>query len=216
MPTRRQLQASALFGLDPTRSAAARRAHRAHARAAASALTTALKPGHIALITGPSGTGKSTLLRALASSPSVHLIRAPHPGALRGRNHAIIDLFPRLSLHETLRTLARAGLAEAPLFTLPPRALSEGQLHRLSIAIAFARAAQGPRAILLLDEFASTLDRPTAHALAASLRRAISRSPHALIAATAHDDLLEPLAPDHLLLCTHHAPPALHSRKAAA
>jgi ABC-type ATPase with predicted acetyltransferase domain len=206
-------------------------------------LLRSLRAGDVALLTGPSGGGKSAILRAIGTSqPRPCILRAPTPEELRARDRAVIDLFPRLSLQETLRTLARAGLAEARLFTLKPRDLSEGQLHRLACATAWARASRAPRAaahsratacaltsrgstrdhsnephaILLLDEFASPLDRPTAHAFGASLRRAISASRLALVAATAHDDMIQPLAPDHLVLCAPGSPPALHSRKAAA
>jgi ABC-type ATPase with predicted acetyltransferase domain len=221
-PTPRQLRVSAIFGLDPAGAGRSRRGHPAQALAAAKNLRAALRPGQIALITGPSGSGKSTLLRALFSlrrqtRDGARLVRAPSPGGLRRRARALADLFPHLSLGDTLRTLARAGLAEASLFALQPAQLSEGQLHRLACAAAWARASR-PRApsIILVDEFASTLDRPTARALAASLRRAVERSRVSLIAATAHDDLLESLAPDILVLCTPHEAPVLHTRKAAA
>ncbi len=57
-----------------------------------------------------------------------------------------------------------------------------------------------PHPILVCDEFASTLDRVSAAALARTIRRTLWRSPtFAAIVATAHDDLEAALLPDAIL-----------------
>ena len=56
--------------------------------------------------------------------------------------------------------------------------------------------------VILFDEFASSLDRLCASAIARNIRRWIDNQPPphiTLIAATTHDDLLEPLQPDVLV-----------------
>jgi len=80
-------------------------------------------------------------------------------------------------------------------------ALSEGQRHRLRLAQAIAVAERRPEpwSVLLADEFGSSLDRTTAEAMARGVRRWVARSRVCLVAATAHDDLLEPLGPDVLV-----------------
>jgi ABC-type ATPase with predicted acetyltransferase domain len=54
-------------------------------------------------------------------------------------------------------------------------------------------------AVLLADEFCSTLDRLCARAVAYRVRRMASREDVTVLAASAHDDLLEDLAPDVLI-----------------
>lgn len=138
----------------------------------------------LTLIRGPSGAGKSMLLRAItshlrASRPRPRIIRAdtiplpPRP---------CIDLF-RAPADIAMRALARAGLAEAACILRAPGRLSEGQRARLRLALALHRAdqfvaqhAQRP-CLLILDEFAASLDRDTAAAVAALLHRRIHQSP---------------------------------------
>jgi ABC-type ATPase with predicted acetyltransferase domain len=54
--------------------------------------------------------------------------------------------------------------------------------------------------VLLADEFCSTLDRLCARAVAYRVRRMASREGVTVLAASAHDDLLEDLAPDVLVV----------------
>jgi ABC-type ATPase with predicted acetyltransferase domain len=209
--------AAAMFGLDPA-TLTADRAPRALRRAAALValrIHLSLAPGHVALITGPSGAGKSMILKALAARvqcrvPSAECPDATQDSGSRTQDFPLVDLFP-LPLPETLSLLARLGLAEATLFTRYPSELSDGQRARLELALAIARSslrASVPggaclRAFpptILADEFLSTLDRTTARNVARSLRRCLaSESSVRLVAATAHDDLIEALEPDRLV-----------------
>lgn len=193
-PSPRLLHACAAFGLAVTR--ARRRTLAPEHLADARDLHAALAPGHIALVTGPSGSGKSTVLRALrrqlrrgATSPTTHI---------RG---TIVDAFPGFTA-DAISALARAGLADAIVLARTPSELSEGERARFHIALALSRA---PRAgTILLDEFLSTLDRATARNVAASLRRWMDREGAKrrvrLICATAHDDVLDWLLPEVLLI----------------
>lgn len=108
---------------------------------------------------------------------------------------------PPISLEQVCHWLSLAGLNDAAVMLRKPEQLSEGQRHRLRLAQAMAIAERRPEhwALLLVDEFGSTLDRVTAVGLARSLRRWISQSRVCLIAATTHDDLLEALQPDVLV-----------------
>jgi ABC-type ATPase with predicted acetyltransferase domain len=56
-----------------------------------------------------------------------------------------------------------------------------------------------PHCVLVADEFCSTLDRLCARAAAYRVRRMASREGITVLAASAHDDLLEDLAPDVLI-----------------
>lgn len=133
-------------------------------------LSFAAAPGvHVALI-GANGTGKTSLLRALAGflAPSAGHIRfdAEEPatqthflghrdglkGALEVREHVVFwrDLFGGAG--DPAEALARVGLTRVA--DLPARALSAGQSRRLSLA----RLLVAERPLWLLDEPAAGLD----------------------------------------------------------
>ncbi len=166
------------------------------------------KPRQIVLIAGPSGSGKSRLLQRLRRSCSP--VQWLDLNRLRLPNRPVIDLFDPLPIAGSLQWLSRVGLAEAHAFLLPPAKLSTGQQWRLRLALALAGSAPpasscpeppGHR-ILACDEFTSPLDRLTARIVARTLRKAISAHGHlSAIVATAHDDLLDCLAPDIVIHC---------------
>lgn len=200
----RLLRACALFGLDPALDVPLHQARLAHARDAAQRIDNALAPGEVALITGPSGAGKSLILHALRSHLGPRAAHLDADAARRARGRRPVLSLLRLPLRAALDLLARAGLADATLLARAPDQLSDGQRWRLALALAMSRTP--PRGTLLIDEFASPLDRTTAVCLARTLRRWARRSGVRIAAATAHDDLLEPLAPALLILPRHDAP----------
>ncbi|MBL8559337.1 MAG: heme ABC exporter ATP-binding protein CcmA [Hyphomonadaceae bacterium] len=130
---------------------------------------TAAPGAHVAL-TGANGTGKTSLLRALAGflAPSAGTIRfsIEEPaaqthflghrdglkGALEVREHLMFwrDLFG--GADDPAEALARVGLTRVA--DLPARALSAGQSRRLSLA----RLLVAERPLWLLDEPAAGLD----------------------------------------------------------
>ncbi|PHQ80270.1 MAG: hypothetical protein COB69_06320 [Phycisphaera sp.] len=180
----------------------------ARARIAATALDEQLAPGHIALITGPSGSGKSLVLNQLKAITQRAIITKP----INTRTTpAVVNLF-KLPLIQTTRILSTCGLADANQLVTPAGALSEGQRARLSIALALETALLLSKpCTIIADEFASTLDRTTACALAVCIRKQIT-PPIRLVIATAHDDLIEPLAPDVLMYTPPEGQPELLTR----
>jgi ABC-type ATPase with predicted acetyltransferase domain len=186
-----------------------------------------VRPGDVVFVTGPSGSGKSVLLRCLveamrAAEPAARIVdlaeAAPPAGV------PVIEGLPA-EFEESLRLASTAGLADAFVLLRPPEELSDGQRWRLRLAHALARLgeatqnaecrmqnkrpnkendtrAEGARAemrVLVADEFASTLDRLCARAVAYRLRRLADREGVTVLAASAHDDLVEDLAPDVLI-----------------
>lgn len=132
-------------------------------------------------------------------------------------------------LSRVLNLLSRAGLSDAFVLLRKPGELSDGQRYRLKLAQVMAMveasaplphtprhasAASAHRSavshadsqharlvIILADEFGAALDRLTAAILARNVRRWTRQCvvPVCFIAATTHDDLLEPFEPDVLI-----------------
>ena len=157
-----------------------------------------LSPGRILAVTGPSGSGKSALLQAVARQ--VDGVAWLDVQALRRSPHTPVRLLAAEPLAVRLGTLARAGLAEATVMVTPARHLSGGQQYRLALAVAMQQAQQAPSpGLLLADEFASCLDALTARVLARHLSRWARRTGVAVLLATVRTDILADLAPDHVV-----------------
>jgi ABC-type ATPase with predicted acetyltransferase domain len=179
-----------------------------------------VRPGDVVFVTGPSGSGKSVLVRRLAEA-----VRRAEPNARMADLGEVIPPAEAtaiaglgLPLGEALRLVSTAGLADAFLLLRRPAELSDGQRWRLRLAHALARLSGAPSAadhVLVADELASTLDRLCARAVAYRLRRLADERGLTVLAASAHDDLLEDLAPDVLVVkevgsraAVHYADPA--------
>ena len=219
-PTERALGVAEMFGLGLDES---------YEVALYAGLVVDVRPGDVVFVTGPSGSGKSVLLRCLveamrAAEPPARIVdladAAPPAGV------PVIEGLPT-EFEEALRLASTAGLADAFVLLRPPEELSDGQRWRLRLAHALARleamrnAECGvrnerpnnengtarerhpppePMRVLVADEFASTLDRLCARAVAYRLRRLADREGVTVLAASAHDDLVEDLAPDVLVV----------------
>lgn len=159
--------------------------------------------GEIVLIVGASGAGKTRLLRSVIKLArrlgwSVHR-PMPAPGSMTVRGS--VDVGAPALLRD--RLLSRFGLAEAGLLDRAVRQISTGQRARLAIVRALARvlSATDGRAVLVIDEFASQLDRVTAGLVAHALRRAIDDAGGRVSAllAGSQDDLVAIVPADRVL-----------------
>lgn len=150
----------------------------------ASELTLPIKPGDRVLFTGPSGSGKSSLMTAAAKqlnamdAMSLQLPETPLIEALTG------------PLEERLNLLAACGLSEARLLLRLPSELSEGQRFRFRIAYTLNQQSEA----IMLDEFTATLDRTLAKVIAFNIRKL--KTAKAILLATTHDDIVDDLQPD--------------------
>lgn len=166
----------------------------------ATQVLTHLKPGRLVLITGASGSGKSSLLAELdrrLDHLAVPVHNSPLPDAIA------VDCFPQIETEAALELLCRFGLGEVYTYLSPARKLSTGQQFRLRLAMAWARmiACPSPR-VLLCDEFATQLDPISAGVLARLVRRQISADGRlCMVAATCHEAITQALKPDLLVHC---------------
>lgn len=150
-----------------------------------------LRPGDVALFTGPSGSGKSSLLREAAKQ-----LDAADAFALELPDVPLIDALPG-SVPDRLALLSGCGLSEARLLLRTPNELSEGQRYRFRVAFALASGAKW----IVADEFTATLDRTLAKVVAFNLRKLASRTGTGVLAATTHDDIADDLNPDLHVTC---------------
>lgn len=201
--TERVLEVAAMFGL---------RLDERTSQAWMKPFTLALPARGIVLIHGPSGSGKSSILRAIVEG--VRTLRRPilTMGAhARLPDRPLVDLFT-CELDEAMRLLARAGLSEARLMLRTPRELSDGQRDRLHIARLFHQADAGAHdCLLIIDEFTARLDRLTAQIIARQARRWVVESSraHTLICATTHSDVADAMQPDVMIETDLEQPPRL-------
>ncbi len=211
--TARTCRVMELFGVDEL---AAR-------QVVAEALELPIGAGDVVYFTGPSGSGKSSLLRecvrALERENVIWMDRLELP------EQSLVDALP-LGFEESLELLWACGLGEARLLLRTPAELSDGQRHRFRLALGLAQfidaetprrgdaASPGPGdprvAVsgrlrvprwLAADEFTATLDRTLAKVLAFNARRLADRTGTGFLLAGCHEDIVEDLAPDLLVRC---------------
>ncbi len=157
-----------------------------------------MSPGEIVAVVGPSGSGKSVLLRNVARQVSSCLrLRI---ASLSRSSLPPVELLKTYSVAERLEVLSRCGLAEAQTLITPAKFLSGGQLHRLAIAEAVAAARRsGEAKLIIADEFCSSLDGETAATLCRRLRKLVTGSNIAMLLATPREELLAHLQPDRVI-----------------
>ncbi|MBN1846900.1 MAG: hypothetical protein JW810_14535 [Sedimentisphaerales bacterium] len=147
-----------------------------------------IEPGQVVFLTGASGSGKTLWLRELQN----RLDGAVDPARITlCEDRPVVECFAG-AWQDVLYWLGAAGLGETSVLQQYPDQLSDGQRYRLRLALALAA---NPPAVVM-DEFCDRLDRVTAAVVAHQIRVHADRCRTIFVAASGHDDLLEDLQPD--------------------
>jgi len=182
----------------------------------ANQLAVPLNPGAVVMVCGPSGAGKTSLLRELSDRcPGAREVgRESFP---KGR--AVVDAVAcRRSLGEALSILTACGLGEPRLWVRRFDELSEGERFRARLARSISLQLDGanPTAVLLCDEFGTILHRRAARAVGYNLGKLARRRGLPVVVATPDDDLMPYLQPNVLIRLTgdgRHALTVLSARE---
>jgi len=146
------------------------------------------RPWKIGLVTGASGTGKSTIARALFPTYS-------NAGDYEWSRPSIVDDFPaEMSPNDVVGALTAVGLSSPPVWLRPHHVLSTGQQFRADLARALATPGDGP---VVFDEYTSTVDRTVARAVSVATAKHVRRTDGLqFVAVTCHKDIGPWLQPD--------------------
>lgn len=143
---------------------------------------------NIGLVVGPSGSGKSTILHELSEG---QLFVAEH-----GDGCVLDDFPPDAGIKQIVEWLSAVGFSSPPDWQKPYAVLSNGERFRVDLALAIAQ----PESVLCLDEFTSVVHRSVAKTASAAFAKYIRKSNRKAILASCHDDIIEWLSPDWVLL----------------
>jgi ABC-type ATPase with predicted acetyltransferase domain len=168
--------------------------------------------GNIILITGPSGSGKSVLLRVLDPKFKDDMLKVQWEG-IAGKPYQaawlrdiesekpLIEYFSEVwGMESSISALNQAGLSEAFIYLRPYRLLSRGQQYRARLAA----LSLGIEPVWLMDEFCADLDPFTARIVASNLRKHIIRTGRiAIIAAANNAHYIDALRPTQVIYLRH-------------
>ena len=151
-----------------------------------------IEPGQVVYITGASGAGKSVLLQMIKEKLD-DVFDLDEQELPRGK--PLVDCFDD-DLDQSLRWLSLAGLSDVYALLQNPEQLSDGQRYRFRLALALA----GNAGVICIDEFCAALERVSAAVVAHNVRKFADVFGTTFIVATSHDDLLEDLCPDTIVI----------------
>jgi GNAT superfamily N-acetyltransferase len=142
----------------------------------------------IGVVVGPSGSGKSSIGRALWGGAAFH---DPDEGWPTDR--PIVDAIdPDGDFNAVTAALGAVGLGDVPAWLRPYHVLSNGEKFRADLARVVAEA---PKRVVL-DEFSSVVDRQIAQVGAGAFAKSWRRTGGQAVLLSCHYDILDWLEPD--------------------
>jgi ABC-type ATPase with predicted acetyltransferase domain len=145
----------------------------------------------IGLVVGPSGSGKSSVLRELAATERW----IEWKGGRWSKSDPIIEVLGAKDFAKATAALSAVGLGSVPSWLRPKHVLSTGEQFRAEMAQMLLRTSEKSR--MLVDEFTSVLDRQVAQVASGAFAKSWRRTPgRQVILFTCHYDVLEWIQPD--------------------
>ena len=143
------------------------------------------KPWNIGLIVGGSGTGKSTIAKAIFPDNYIKGYEYTAP--------SVIDDMPKdKSIKDIERVFTSVGFASPPSWLKPYNVLSNGEKMRCDLA----RSILANNDLVVFDEFTSVVDREVAKTASYAISKAVKRLNKQFVAVSCHKDILDWLQPD--------------------
>ena len=144
------------------------------------------EPWNVGLVVGPSGSGKSSVLRQVWGEPP----------ALRWDAAGLVDDFPESATTEEISSaLSSVGFSTVPAWLRPHRVLSVGEQFRSDVA----RRLMSDADPVVVDEFTSVVDRQVAQVASHAIQRHVRANKRRFVAVGCHYDVIDWLQPDWVL-----------------
>lgn len=171
-------------------------------------LSLSIEPSEIWLVTGTSGTGKSTFLRLLGGrlttegwlvDGNTNISESTQPSFIEPIQSSapLIEVLGKGNADEGVYWMNRVGLSEPFLYVKPFHALSDGQQYRAMLARLISENSN----LWLIDNFCENLDSVTSKIITQKLR-GLAREVGATVVVAASDcsRFMDALIPDKILV----------------